>query len=368
MTIEFCRGIAEVDPAEWDDLARGRPFVDHRWLRLVESVLEGYEPRYVLLREGGRLEGVAVCAVGRRFQHPGLQRLAGAALRHLPALRCGVPIAVESGLLLRPGGDASRRARALLAGIEGLAAREHAVFTKMEYLSPEASHWPALREAGYRQTGPWTDAALEGPWPSFDTYLAGLPRRKQKDVRKIRQRAQAEGIEVAPLRPTPATAPRLWELVGNVLRRHGAGERYHPDLFLRAQAIMGSDLVVLAIRRHGEIVGCNALFASGGETAAKWLGLDYERTWGTTAYLSLLLESIAQTIACGATRLRLGATALEPKRHLGAVQLPRAGAVAVRGRLLNRLAGTLLRVPELEPEGAKARAAPPVPGRSASAA
>jgi hypothetical protein len=133
---------------------------------------------------------------------------------------------------------------------------------------------------------------------------------------------------------------------------------------------MGSDLVVLAIRRHGEIVGCNALFASGGETAAKWLGLDYERTWGTTAYLSLLLESIAQTIACGAARLRLGATALEPKRHLGAVQLPRAGAVVVRGRLLNRLAGALLRAPEPEPESerAKARAAPPERGRSASAA
>jgi hypothetical protein len=154
--------------------------------------------------------------------------------------------------------------------------------------------------------------------------------------------------------------------MGNVLHRHGAGERYHPDLFLRAQAILGDDLVVLAIKRHGEIVGCNALMTSGGEMAAKWLGLDYERTWGTTAYLSLLLECVAQAIACGATRLRLGATAWEPKRHLGAVQLPRAGAVVVRRRLLNRLAGAILRAPDPIPP--PARAAPPAPGRSASAA
>jgi predicted N-acyltransferase len=312
-------------------------------------VLEDHEPRYVLLREGGRLEGAAVCAIGRRFQHPRLQRVGGAALRHFPALRCGVPIVFEPGLLLRPGGGAAHRASALLAALDRLAAQERAVFTKMEYLTPGASPWPALRAAGYHQIGSWTDAALEGPWQSFDAYLAHLPRKKQKDVAKIRQRAQAEGIQVAPLCPTPETAPRLGQLVGNVLRRHGAGEAYHPDLFLRAEAILGRDLIVLAIRRRGELVGCGALLVSRGEAAAKWLGLDYERTWGTTAYLSLLLESIARAIARGATRLRLGATAEETKRRLGAVQLPRAGAVAVRGRLLNRLAGAILREPDQPP-------------------
>ena len=338
-TVEVVRSIGEVAPREWDDLAAGRPFARHRWLRLAESVLAGHEPRYVLLRNGQRVEAAAVCAVKRRFEHAGLQRVAGGVLHHFPALRCAIPIAFDPGLLVRPGTHAPLREEALLAALDRLSTRERATFTKLEYLSPQADIWPALRQSGYHDISMLRETALDIAWPSFDGYLAGLPRKKRKDLAKLRQRAAAEGIEVAPLRPSPETAPRLWRLVANVLRRHGAEENYHAELFLRAQAVLGDDLLVLVARREGEIVGCASLLADGGETAAKWLGLDYDRTWGTATYLSLLVECIAQSIARGATRLRTGATAYETKRHLGAVPTPRVGAIALRSRLLNHLAG-----------------------------
>jgi predicted N-acyltransferase len=342
-TFDIVHQISDIAAEEWDDLAvaGAAPFARHRWLRLAESVLIGHEPRYLLVRAGGRLEAAAVCAVRRRFEHPGLQRAAGRALRYFPGLRCALPIAFASGLLVRPGEDVPRRVAVLLAALDRLAARERAAFAKLEYLSPCEGVWPALRHAGFWQIGMWADTALEIAWPSFDGYLASLPAKKRKDVAKVRRRAAAQGIEVAPIRPSVDTAPQLWQLVANVLRHHGAEQTYHPDLFLRAADVLGDDLLVLAARREGQIVGCAGLLTSGAETSAKWLGLDYDRTWGTATYLSLLLECIAQAVAGGATCLRLGATAYDTKRHLGAVVAPRAGAVALRGRLLNHVASAV---------------------------
>jgi uncharacterized protein len=347
-TVQVVHRIADVAPALWDDLGAGRPFLDHRWLRLTEAVLAGHEPRYVLLREGERLVAAAVCALDRRFQQPRLQRLVGGLLRSFPALRCGVPVALEPGLLIRSGGDAPARQAALLAALGGLATKEHAAFVKLEHLGATADVWPGLRRSGYHPLGTWAGTAIDVAWPTFDAYLAALPRRKRRDVVKIRRRALAEGIDVVPLEPgreaEPETAGRLRALMGNVLRRHGAVEAQPPDRLRRARSVLGDDLCVLAVRRHGRIVGCASLLSSGGETTAKWLGLDYEQTWGTAAYLSLLLETIAQAIARGATRLHTGATAYETKRHLGAVVEWRTGAAAFRGPLVNRLAGAVLDV------------------------
>jgi predicted N-acyltransferase len=349
-TVEVVHRIADVSPPLWDDLSAGRPFLDHRWLRLTEAVLAAHEPRYVLLREGERLVAGAVCAVDRRFQPPRLQRLAGGLLRRFPVLRCGVPIASESGLLVRPGDGAPDRQAALLAALRGLAAEEHAAFVKLEHLSAAAGAGPGLRRGGYFPLGTWADTAIDVPWPTFDAYLDALPSRKRRDVARIRRRAAAEGIAVVPveggLEAEPGTARRLRDLMENVLHRHGAVEAYHPDRLPRARAVLGDDLCLLAVRRHGRIVGCASLLSSGSETAAKWLGLDYEQTWGTAAYLSLLLETIAHAIARGASRLHTGATAYETKRHLGAAIEWRSGAAAFRNPLVNRLAGATTSVVE----------------------
>ena len=69
--------IEQVAAADWNAMSGARAFVDHPWLRFTEAALANYEPRYVLLRRGGRLEAAAVCSVDRRFANPALQRRAG---------------------------------------------------------------------------------------------------------------------------------------------------------------------------------------------------------------------------------------------------------------------------------------------------
>jgi predicted N-acyltransferase len=234
----------------------------------------------------------------------------------------------------------------LLAAIGDLAAREHASFSRVDYLPGDDPAWHALAGCDYRRLEMWAETSLEIGWPSFQDYLAQLPSRKRKQLVHMRRRAEQEGVVVERLPPSTATAPRLAHLVGNVLARHHEQERFAPDLFVRAAAILGDDLVLLGARQHGEIVGCAALLRSGDEITAKWLGLDYSRTWNTGTYHRLLLECVAQAIALGARRLRMGATAYETKQHFGVVTAERYGALAMTNRALNRAADMALRITE----------------------
>ena len=337
-TITTITTITDVAAGEWDDLRAGRPFTGWRWPRLAESVLVNHTPRYLLLRQGERLQATAVCTLHRRFEHRGLQAAAGWLVACLPTLRCGVPVVHVPGLLVRSNHDPEAET-ALLAGLRGLAARERCSLIKVEHLAPNDGVWPLLRGHGYLQVSGWTDTSLELPWPSFAAYLAALPARKRRAIRRITERSASEGITVETLDPAGAEAGTLDRLVGNVLARHGEPLCYRPQLLGRAAAVLGNDLTVLVARQAGAVVGCAALLRDGDHVTAKWLGLDYQRTWNTATYHRLVVECVAQAIALGARRLHTGATAFETKVHLGVEPHQRAAAATLPCRPLNLLAG-----------------------------
>jgi predicted N-acyltransferase len=265
-------------------------------------------------------------------------------MRRHPCLRCTIPIALDPGLLVRAAYDHDELVPDLLAAIGDLATCEHASFSRVDYLSGDDPTWGALSRRKYRRLSMWAETSLEICWPSFQDYVAQLPSRKRKQIVRMQRCAQQEGIVVERLQPS--TAPRLAYLVDNVLERHHEHERYVPDLFVKAEAVLGDDLILLVAYHEGQIVGCTALLRSGDEITAKWLGLDYSRTWDTGTNHRLLLECVAQAIARGARRLRTGATAYETKRHFGVVTAERYGALTMTNWALNRAAGMALRIME----------------------
>jgi predicted N-acyltransferase len=342
--IDVVYSIEQVDQDEWDELCGARPFADHRWLRLTEAVVIDHSPRYILLRQDGRLVAGAVCSLRRRFENELLQRNAGWFLRRYPCLRCAIPVALDPGLVLRSGCDHDGLVSDLLVAIGELAAREHASFGRVDYLPSDDPAWGALDARGYQRLSMWAETSLEICWPSFQDYLIQLPSRKRKQIMRMQRRAEQEGIVVERLQPSTTTAPRLAHLVGNVLERHHEHERHVPDLFVKAEAILGDDLVVLAACQENQIIGCAALLRSGDEVTAKWLGLDYSRTRDTGTYHRLLVECVAQAIDLGARRLRTGATAYETKQHFGVVTAERYGALTMTNRALNYAAGMALQI------------------------
>ena len=338
--LQVLNTIEHVASVEWDELCAGRPFVDHRWLRFVERAQPTLQPRYVLLRRAGRLEGAAVCSIDRQFDNPTLQRRVGWLLRHTPCVRCSVSIASESGLVIRPAADVARVVPALVNGIRRLAVSERALFTTAGHLLLATPTWTALQEAGYTELSRWQNTSLSIGWSSFEEYLASRPSDDRREIARMRRRAEREHIRVEHRRLLADDLPQVWKLVQNVQQRHTARDVYAPDVLGHAVDALGEDLHVLEARRSGELVGCAVMLRSGDELLAKWIGLDYERTWNTATYYMLIAESVARAIELGVRRLRLGATAYATKQQFGVVTEERVNAVLLPRplRLLARAA------------------------------
>jgi predicted N-acyltransferase len=324
LRVEVVESIDHIPATAWNALCGDRPFVDHRWLRMVERVLSDHQARYILLYRDGHLAAAAVGGLERRFEHPALQRRAGWVLNRFPYLRCSIPIALESGLIVGDG-----QVLELLAAVRGLARRERALLTAFGHLSPDSPAWPTLRGGGCRELSRWWSTALPVTWSSFDDYLASRTTADRKEIGRLRRRAARDGISVehGPLQPNDA--PVLRSLIDNVLARHRAPDPYTRDFLRSASTILEGDLHVVQARQAGETVGCAVLVKSHGELLAKWAGMDYQKTHNSAAYHALLIECINLAIELGVQRLRLGATAYSTKQQFGAVPEERLNVLAL---------------------------------------
>jgi len=338
MDLTLLSSIEQVASAEWNALCGTRAFVDHNWLRFIEAALLGHQPRYVLLRRGGNLVAAAVCAVERRFANPALQQRAGWVLRQLPCVRCAVPVVSECGLVFQAGVDEEPLVPALLAGLRRLAIRERALFTTVGHVPFHAGTWQAARAAGCTPISQWQNTTLAIEWSSFDDYLAARPGDDRHEIRRMRRRAEREGITVEHAPLASQELPFLWRLIGNVQRRHNGDTAYADDLLERALAILDTDVHLLVARQSDETIGCVVLVRNQDELIAKWLGLDYERTLNTATYFASLTASVDLAIKLGVRRLRLGATAYSTKQQFGVTIEDRLNAILLPtalGRLAN---------------------------------
>ncbi len=340
--VETIHTIDQVAQAEWDSLSQARPFVDHRWLRLTEAVLDDYKPRYVLLRDQGRLVGGAVCSLQHYLDHRLIQSTIGWLLRRSPYLSCYVPISFSPGLLWAPESDLDEILERLIGAIQDLSASQHAPFSNINYLAKGHAAWPILNQRGYHRVMMLADTYLEIHWTSFKAYLSDLPRKKRKEIRRIERRAKREGTSIDVQRPSPQSSSGLYRLMVNVVQRHDQPVLYKAQVLTKAADLLGDDLTLIVSRQDDQITGCVSLLRNGDHVIAKWLGLDYDRTWDTGTYHRLVSECVRQAIVLGARRLIMGGMGYETKRHFGVTRQERFGGLNVRGRALNWLVGRML--------------------------
>jgi uncharacterized protein len=346
--VELARTIDTVAPDEWDALSGDRPFAGHRWLRLAESVIAGYRPRYLLVRRYGRLVAAAMGTLEGRLQNPVLDTRFGWLLRRSPFLSISMPLTSTCGLLVADAGNQQTELATLLRAIRTVTRKERYRFSVIDHLAPEHPAVAAAQRSHCRLALP-PEVHLDLRWSTFDDYLSELPRKKRHEIRRTQRRSEREGIVVEPLVPTAEQAPTLDRLVAGLVRRHGGTRQFQPDLFGTAAAVLGDDLTVLAAHRNGRLVGCVALLRCGEVIDARWIGRDYERTAGTAVHHALLTACVRTAVSTDARRLRLGATAYRTKQHYGVTVEPRTRLFAARNPAVTRLVDRLGH--RFEPQG-----------------
>ncbi|MBV9582990.1 MAG: GNAT family N-acetyltransferase [Chloroflexi bacterium] len=368
VAIEVVQRIDDVDPQAWDALCSDNPFARHRWLRLAEALLADYEPRYVLARRDGHLDAAAVLSIGRRFKHQTLERRLGWALRCFPLVRCAAPVTSSPGLLVAPRPGASDVVPSLLAAIRRQALANRALFVTYGQSSADDPRWIPLSAAGFQQYGRQTDMLLPIAWDSTEEYLASLPGSDRRKIGKLERRSIREGVTVERLRAPLENAAHLQQLIGSVLARHGTRDVYVPDFLECAHSVCGDDLQVVAAWRDGEVIGCAVALREADTLVARWLGLDYARSWGTSTYRLLIFRIVQLAIALGVRTLSLGPTASDTKADFGAVASERISALAVLAPIPASLVGAAAQLvagrAAIDPtySSATAGSAPALPG------
>ena len=292
------RGIAEIDAAQWNELAPDYPFLRHEFLRALEgtgcaSPATGWTPCHLLINRGNKLVAAAPLyekshswgefvfdfSWARAFEERGLS--------YYPKLLLALPFTPASGprCLIRPGEDASLLRRALLQSIEQLAQHEqrssaHALFIDDAIRAEcEAAGWLLRSDCHFQ----WHNRG----YASFEDFLATFAADKRKKTRRERRRVVEQEIHFETLHGHELNESQLaavYEFHANTFAAHG----HLPYLNLECLHEMATGLrerMIVKLAMRGSQPVAAAVFFRSSDTL-------YGRYWGANgAYHSLHFEA-----------------------------------------------------------------------------
>ena len=214
LTLSLCPAITDVTAVEWDALVGDDdPFVEHACLAALEtsgsvSGEAGWAPCHLLLREAGRLVGVAPLYLKSHsygeyiFDWGWANAAQRARVPYYPKLVCAVPFTPATGprLMVLPGRDPEplrhALAEGLLAAVRATGAHSvHVLFcSEAERLALEAAGF--LGRLTYQFH--WTNAHPETgrPYEDFDDFVGAFRASDHHKLRRERRDAAELGLEL----------------------------------------------------------------------------------------------------------------------------------------------------------------------------
>jgi hypothetical protein len=323
--VEVVPRIADISAESWDACANPEPafhnpFITHGFLKALEDAgtvggNTGWTPRHLVLRDtDNAIAACAPCYLKSHsrgeyvFDHAWSDAYARAGGQYYPKLQIAVPFTPVPGrrLLVRPGPEAEAN-EALLAGAAAeLANRNDLSGVHVTFMS-EGEH-DRLGAQGFLQR---TDQQFHWRNPgygSFDDFLASLASRKRKAVRKEREQALADGLEVEWVRGRDITEAH-WDAFFAFYMDTGGRKWGRPYLNRRFFSLLGERMAeriaLVMCRRDGRWIA-GALNLIGADTL-------YGRYWGCVEEVPFLhfeacyYQAIEHAIARGLGKVEAGA-------------------------------------------------------------
>jgi uncharacterized protein len=285
--VALVTGVDAVDTARWNALrGTASPFLRHEFLHALEasgSVGEGsgWQPRHLLLQEGGELLAAMPCYAKTHSygEYVFDWSWADAYNRHrvpyYPKLLSAVPFTPATGprILLAEGVTA---AEALSAFLPVLQEACDSRYSSWHLLFPEAELAAACSTSGLlRRIGVQYHWQNRG-YAQFEDFLARFASRKRKQLKKERRQVAEQGLEIRRLRGAQIDAA-MWERFYvfyqmTYARRSGHGGYLSREFFHAIGETMPENLLLVVAMREGEPVA-GALNLIGEDTL-------YGRYWG----------------------------------------------------------------------------------------
>ncbi len=287
VTVKVLGAISEIAAEDWNACAgTENPFVSHAFLGALEdsgavSNRTGWGQRHLVVEDDdGQAVGVAPCYLKSHsygeyvFDWGWADAFERAGGKYYPKLQVSVPFSPVGGprLLTRPGPDAERIERILVAGLMELTKSHDASSFHVTFCSE--GEYTRLGEAGLLQRlgqqFHWKNDAYE----NFDDFLATLSSRKRKSIRKERRDANAL-VKIETLTGDALEERHMDAFYGfymNTIDRKWSDAYLNREFFHLLRERMADNVVLVMASHEDRFVG-GALNMLGEDTL-------YGRNWG----------------------------------------------------------------------------------------
>ncbi|MFN7085051.1 MAG: GNAT family N-acetyltransferase [Burkholderiales bacterium] len=259
MTAEVVDTLAGIAPQQWNRLAGDDPFLRHEFFSALHdsgcaSAATGWTPRFLLLREQGRLAGAMPLYLKTHsygeyvFDWAWADAYLRHGLRYYPKLLAAVPFTPVTGQ--RVLADTPEQRDRLIAAALALAhelgvSSLHCLFPPPEQAQRLQAHGMLLRHGVQFH---WTNPGYR----DFDDFLAGMSHSKRKKIRQERRKVREVGITFEWLEGN-AIGERHWAFFDRCYRQtyreHHSTPYLNLDFFRRLGAALPEHtLLVIASR------------------------------------------------------------------------------------------------------------------------
>ncbi len=290
--ISIASGIKEIDPASWDTLGDGSPFLTHAYLDALERTGcvgsgTGWQPCPLLVKDGSRLLGamplyakshsygeyVFDWAWANAFEQHGID--------YYPKLICAVPFTPVTGPRLMCADAAIRQQMLAALGDQLLAAG----WSSAHVLFPDESDAQAMAAAGWlKRSGVQFRWENEG-YASFDTFLSTLTHDKRKKIRQERKRITAADVRVHRLTGADISESHwafFYRCYANTYRLHRSSPYLNEAFFIEIGRQMPQNVLLVVAERNGENIAAALSFFGENSVGISQL---YGRYWGALGYV-----------------------------------------------------------------------------------
>jgi uncharacterized protein len=282
--------LADVDPAEWDRLAGGNPFLSHAFLHALHesgsaTAQTGWQPQFLAVHAGNELAAAMPLYVKSHsygeyvFDWAWADAYHRNGLEYYPKLLSAIPFTPVTGPRLMARDPA---ARATL--LQFLCEQQQAAgMSSTHVLYPPQEEAEQLRRAGFMlRTGVqfhWLNQGYE----NFDQFLQTLEHKKRKNIRAERRKVLEAGVTMRQLRGHEANE-QDWRFFhrcySNTYAEHRSTPYLNLDFWLRIGRAMPDQLLLVVAERNGQAVA-SSLVVHTPDTL-------YGRYWGALEHIPCL--------------------------------------------------------------------------------
>lgn len=288
LTLDTIQSLDRVDPAAWNRLAGGYPFLRHEFLHGLEQTgcvgaRTAWEPAHIVLSD----EGTPVAALPLYVKHDSRGEFvfdwgwADAYERtgrpYYPKLVSAIPFTPATGprLMLGPDapGDAAHR---LIAAARELA--DDIGASSLHVLFPAPQQAKLLRDEGLLLRKSCQFHWHNAGYADFDDFLGRFSSKKRKNARRERRRIAESGIAFEHLHGDELSRPdwdTVYEYHAQTFFRRGRPPYLNREMFDWLAAAMPESLVVILARYQAQPIATAICFCGAGAL--------YGRYWGSLA-------------------------------------------------------------------------------------